>query len=352
MKQKVALLGVFANLVLTIGKFLVALLSGSASVMAEAIHSGVDIVSSLIGFIGVRMSGKPEDEKHPYGHHKFDALGSGLITLILLVTGAGIVYESYGSLMNPEKASIGWLTLLVMGLSAIINEVVARIKIYYGKKENSLILVSDGVHSRVDVFSSIGVFVGLVFVKYFIYADAILALLIGLYIIYESIGLAREAMGSLLDEAADEEVNEEIRSIARKMNVEIDDLKTQKRGAAVSADFDILLNKDLTVKQAEELSVNLRENLIGAIENLKYVSIGIKSHDIESNFVKGVFGKTVSWRRTLGKNRQNLDEGGGRGPMGNCVCPSCGYKVTHERGVPCSKTNCPKCHAKMVREDA
>ena len=131
------------------------------------------------------------DKKHPYGHYKLEVLSGVVITIILFLTGLWIIYESYLGFLEPSKLEMGYLAFGVMIFSAIVNEVMARLKIYYGKKENSISLVSDGVHSRVDVWASIAVLAGLFFSSYWIYADSLLALIIGLYILKESFSLDR-----------------------------------------------------------------------------------------------------------------------------------------------------------------
>jgi len=103
-----------------------------------------------------------------------------------------------------------------MIFSALINEIMARLKIHFGKKENSMALLSDGFHSRIDVFTSLAVFAGLFLTEYWIYADSILAFLVGLYIIKESFSLGREAVDSLLDVSASPEIEEKIKLIANK----------------------------------------------------------------------------------------------------------------------------------------
>ena len=204
MKEKVAKISVLTNVFLALGKISVGFLSGSTSVLAEGIHSGMDIFSAGISLFGIRASNKPIDKEHPYGHYKFEVLSGLAITLILFLTGIFIIYEAYKKLLNPAQIQINYLVLVVMGLSAVINEVMARIKLYYGKKENSISLLSDGVHSRLDVFTSTAVFIGVIVSRYFSFIDPLLSLLIGLYVIKESFSLGKEATDSLLDVSSED----------------------------------------------------------------------------------------------------------------------------------------------------
>jgi cation diffusion facilitator family transporter len=349
MKEKVAVTSILANMILAGGKIIVGVFSGSAAILAEGIHSFMDIFSSAVGYIGIRISKKPSDQEHPYGHYKFEVLTGAIITIILLATGVGIIHEAYQSFLNPEKVKISYLAFGIMILSAAINEIMARVKIYYGKKENSISLLSDGFHSRVDVYASLAVFAGLFLTKYWIYADSLLAFLIGAYIIKKSFSLGKEAVDSLLDVSAGEEIEEKIKTIAKMQNIEISSLKTQKKGSAITANLEIKLPSNLKVEEATKISNSLREKLIKAIESLQYVAIQITSHEVETGFYKPEFGRGFGWQRK-GRFRGEVEEARGEGPDGYCACPKCGYKIPHERGIPCADLKCTKCNLNLKRE--
>jgi len=349
MKEKIAIIAILANIILAVGKIFVGIIASSAAVLAEGIHSFMDVFSSAISYIGIKISKKPSDKKHPYGHYKFEVFSGLLITLILLGTGAWIVYEAYQKFLDPSSIKIPVLAFGVMIFSAVVNEIMARLKINFGKKENSISLLSDGVHSRIDVYASLAIFIGLFLTKYWIYADSLLALLIGLYIIKESFSLGREAIDSLLDVSAGEEVEEKIKLIVAEKKIGISSLKTQKKGSAVTANLEIKLSNNLSVEEATKISNNLRERLINEIESLQYVVIQIQSHEVETGFYKPVFGKGFGWQRR-GKFKGEVEEAAGKGPSGYCICSKCGYKIAHQKGIPCSDLECPKCHIKLMRE--
>jgi len=349
MKEKVATISIAVNAILAGIKIIAGVISNSAAIMAEGIHSFMDIFSSAIGYIGIKISKKPVGQSHPYGYYKFEVLAGIFITLILFATGAGIVWEAYQKFLNPSVIKIPLLALGVMAFSALVNEIMARAKIHFGKKENSMALLSDGIHSRVDVFTSLAVFGGLLLTDYWIFADSVLAFLIGLYIIKESFSLGKEAIDSLLDVSAGEEIEEKIRSIAQKQNIQIASLKTQKKGSAITANLEIKLPNNLRVEDAARVSDDLREKLMAAIQNLRYVAVQITSHEVETGFYKPQFGRGFGWQRK-GRFKGEIQEAQGRGPGGFCVCPKCGYKVCHGRGVPCSTIQCPKCQTNLERE--
>lgn len=349
MKEKIAKIAILTNFLLAGGKIAVGVLSNSASILAEGIHSFSDVFSSIIGYLGIKTSQKPADEKHPYGHYKFEVLAGAIITLILFLTAIWILYEVYQKFSHPSLIKMPILALLVMAISAAINEAMARLKIHFGKKENSIALLSDGFHSRIDVFSSLAVFGGLILSRYWSFADALLAFLIGLYIIKESISLGKEAVDSLLDVSAPKEIEDKIKEIAENQKIKLEELKTQKKGSFYTANLVINLPSNLKVEEASKISENLREKLMDEVENLSYVAIQIKSHDMETSFYKPFFGKGFGWRRR-GRFKGEIKEASGRGPGGYCICKKCGYKTQHERGVPCSSLKCPNCNIPLQRE--
>jgi len=349
MKEKVALISILANVFLAAGKLTAGFLAGSGAVFAEGLHSGIDILSSGISFIGIKIAKKPVDEKHPYGHYKFEVLAGLIITIILFLTGGFILWESIQGFKNPSPVTVGYLSLGVMLVSAVVNEVMARLKIKYGKKEGSVSLLSDGVHSRIDVYTSLVILIGLFLTRYWIFIDSILVLFIGLYIIKESFSLGKEAVDSLLDVSAGEEIEDKIKSIAEKENIKINSLKTQKKGSAITANLEIDLPSKLSVEKATKISNDLREKLISAIESLEYVAIQITSHEVETAFYKPDFGRGFGWQRK-GRFKNEIKEAAGKGPSGYCVCEKCGYKVLHQRGIPCSTIKCPNCNTNLKRD--
>ena len=349
MKEKVAGISILVNAVLAGSKITVGIFSNSVAILADGIHSFLDIFTSTIGYAGIKMANKPSDKKHPYGHYKFEVLGGTIITVILLATGIGIIYKAYQGFLNPEKIEINYLAFGVMIFSVIVNETMARIKIHFGKKENSISLLSDGFHSRIDVYASLAVLLGLFLTKYWIYADSLLALLIGLYVIKGSFSLGKEAIDSLLDVSASDEIEEKIKSIVQTQNIEMSSLKTQKKGSAITANLEIKLANHLKIEEATKISNNLRKKLIDEIETLQYIAIQIISHEVETGFYKPEFGKSFGWQRR-GRFKKETDKATGQGPEGDCVCPKCGYKKPHQRGVPCLELKCPNYNLNLERK--
>ena len=103
------------------------------------------------------------------------------------------------------------------------------------------------------------------------------------------------------------------------------------------------------MEEATKISESLREKLMKEVENLSYVAIQIKSHEVETGFYKPAFGRGFGWQRR-GRFKGKIEEAVGQGPGGYCVCSKCGYKIPHQRGIPCSTLQCPNCKVNLERK--
>jgi cation diffusion facilitator family transporter len=345
MDRKIAALGLLANIILAAGKVIAGLLSRSSSILAEGLHSGMDVISSGISMAGISASRKPVDKDHPYGHYKAEVIAGLFITVILFLTAVWIIYEAVVSFAFPRKPLVGLLSVGVMAFSALTNEAMARLKIKYGRKHDSLSLLSDGVHSRLDVFTSLAVLGGLFLTRWFVHADVLLALLIGLYILRESFVLGRKATDALLDASAGEEVERKIRAIAEEQKITLSGLRTQKRGPVITANLEIELPSTLKIDAATRTADLLREELTKGIGNLDYVVVQIKSREIPAAYHH----PPLRWGRGIGWPGKGRTDREARGHGGACICPACGFAGEHERGVPCSSAICPECGGPLTR---
>ena len=164
--QSVSIISTLVNFFLGAAKLFFGLLTGSLALAADGIHSGMDVFSSLITFWGIKVSQKPVDEKHPYGHWRAESLAGFLVTIILFISGAWILFEAIKRFLGEKPILFSKEAILVIVISIILTELMAQLKFVYGRKYQSLSLVADAEHSRADVFSSIGVLVGLILIKF------------------------------------------------------------------------------------------------------------------------------------------------------------------------------------------
>lgn len=305
--KNLALLSVLVNFILALAKFVVGILIASVSLIAEGIHSALDVFSSAIAYLGIAQLDKEEDEKYPYGRYRFESIAAFVIVIFLAGSALWILWESYQSFLDPQTVEFSTIGIVVMAASIVFNEIMARYKFKVGGEESSLALVADAEHDRADVISSAGVLIGLFIIPYFAYADAIIAGLVGIYIIYESIELARETIDSLVD-VADPEIEKEIKKIANKNDLKIENIKTRKIGAFSFAEIEIDLPANIKLQRATEISKDFEDKLVLGIKNLKQVVVSAKSHDIRSSSINQRFGFGRYRQDGIGRRRKAREE--------------------------------------------
>lgn len=297
MNQKtVSIIAILVNLILTIGKIVLGIIFNLTALIAEGIHSGLDIISSIVAFVGIKSAQKPVDKDHPYGYYRAESLAGFVVVILLAGSAIWILYEGVIRFIHPEEATLSIWAIVIMGLSAIINEVMARLKFYVGNKFSSPALIADGEHSRADVIASLGVLVGIVLIKFWTGADALVAILVGLYILWEVWQIGREITDSLLD-VADLQIEGKIKEICKNQNIIISEIKTRKIGSATLADIKIKLDSKYKIDEASKLTDLLQNTLILKIDKLKSVNISVESHDIERGMLKTSIGGHIKYQR-------------------------------------------------------
>jgi cation diffusion facilitator family transporter len=288
-KESISITSTVVNLILALLKLLVGFWVKSAALIADGIHSGLDIISSFVTYLGIKIARRPADQKHPYGHYRSETIAGFAVTFLLLISALWIIYEGVFSIISGEPHKIGLWALLVVFFSIIVNEGMARIKFKIGKQANNLALIADAEHSRADSISSIAVLIGLIFTRWFIKADGLTAILVGLYILYETYLLSKEIVDNLLD-IANPQIEEQIERICQKQEISLLDIKTRKIGAQNFAELKIGLDPSWKMSKVEQITKKLQNFLIDKIESLKFVIIQVVSHNLRQGYIKSQLG--------------------------------------------------------------
>jgi cation diffusion facilitator family transporter len=264
-KSRVAALSIMSNSSLVVFKLIVGIYSGAVSILSEAIHSGVDLVAALIAFFAVRAAGKPADEEHTFGHGKFENLSAAIEGLLIFVAAGWIIFESIHKLIFPEPVDNLQWGIVVMGISAITNLVISGKLFKVGKETDSAALMADGWHLRTDVWTSAGVAAGLTFYmlgRWYApelnlhWIDPVIAMGVAGLIIKAAWELTSEAVTYLLDASLPKEEEKSITSIIEQKYPSVlnfHNFKTRKAGSERFVEFHIVVNKDLSVKQAHDI---------------------------------------------------------------------------------------------------
>jgi cation diffusion facilitator family transporter len=243
-----------------------------------------------------------------------ETLASLGVVILLAASGIWIAYEGLIQIIKPSAIELGVSGFVVVVISIVANEIMARYKIMIGERENSLVLISDGKHSRADVISSVGVLAGLFVIAFFPMADGIIALIIGLYVLYESFDLGREAADQLIG-VNDQDLETNIAEIFQEKDIDISSLKTRRLGSASFAELTVKLDPMLTVDRAERITKDLEAELLNRISRLHYVVIQVASHDYSQGTYRAGFGRLKGWQRGWQKEKEEFS-----------VPPKAGYR--------------------------
>ncbi|MDR3598973.1 MAG: cation diffusion facilitator family transporter [Desulfosporosinus sp.] len=262
-KIQVASLSVASNTFLTLSKVAIGLASGSVSILSEGIHSGIDMVAAFIALFAVRESGKPADSGHAYGHGKIENVSGTVEAVLIFVAAIMIIVEAIQKIykiMNGVEGRPGDLSLglVIMGVSSILNLIISTRLMRVAKRTDSVALEADALHLRTDVYTSAGVFSGLLFIQVTGWAivDPIIALGVALMIIKASFVLTKEAFAPLVDVSLPDEEREIIREVLRfhaDEFVEFHKLRTRKAGAERQVDLHLVVARFTTVLDVHEL---------------------------------------------------------------------------------------------------
>jgi len=232
LKTRTARLSVISNTLLIIMKLVVGLVTGSVSILSEAIHSSIDLIAAIIAFFAVKISGTPPDERHPFGHGKIENVSGVIEALLIFVASVWIIFEAIKKLIHPEEPGVLVLGVIVMVISAVVNTFVSRRLYKVARETDSVALEADALHLKTDVITSAGVALGLalIWITGWHIMDPIIALMVALLIIYESWMLLRKAFSPLLDTALSPAEIEKLERILNEMNAEYHDLRTRAAG--------------------------------------------------------------------------------------------------------------------------
>jgi cation diffusion facilitator family transporter len=277
-KEGVARLSIISNASLIVLKTTVGLISGSVSIISEAIHSTMDLLAAIIAYLTVRISDNPPDERHPYGHGKFENISGVVEALLIFVAAIWIIVEAVKKIIHQKEIDSISLGFIVMLISAIVNTIVSRKLYKVARETDSVALEADALHLKTDVYTSAGVAAGLLVIwiadllkiKGLHILDPIVAILVALLIIKESWMLLKNAYSPLLDTTLPEKDITEIHKIIERYcneNITYHDLRTRKAGNYRFIDFHLELPEVTTVKEAHDICDSIESEIESRFKN-------------------------------------------------------------------------------------
>ncbi|MCL6639195.1 MAG: cation diffusion facilitator family transporter [Firmicutes bacterium] len=270
--MKVARLSVISNSMLTAAKLAVGISMNSVSVISETVHSGLDLVASLIAFFSVREAAKPADERHRYGHGKFENVASIVEALLIAAAAVMIISHAVPRIYGGGEVEQLGLGAAVMGISAVVNFAVSRRLMQVAKKTESPALAADAWHLLTDVYTSLGVFLGIggMYLTGLKMIDPLVAVGVALLIFKAAYDLLRDSMRSILDVRLPLEEERKICDVLQRYSgefIEFHDLRTRKAGSQRYVDLHLVMPKNSVVAKVhalcERIEAGVREELPG-----------------------------------------------------------------------------------------
>ncbi len=289
---KVARLSIYSNTLLLIIKLAAGFSMGSISVLSEALHSGIDLLAALIANYSVRKAGKPADDVHTFGHGKFENVSGTIEAILIFIAAIIILYKAGEKIIRIGGIDYDLVGagIVIMGISTAVNFYVSRRIMKVAKKAESIALEADAYHLTTDVYTSIGVFIGLILIqltKNPIF-DPILAIIVALIILKASYDLTSRSVSGIMDVRLSDNEENLIKSIISEhysLYAEFHDLRSRMSGAQRFVDLHLVVPKNQHVVDAHEFCDHLEKDIMEKIPNLSLL-IHIEPCEIDCEICK------------------------------------------------------------------
>ncbi len=268
---RVTLLGGAANLALVVFKFVAGIVGGSSAMLADAVHSLSDFVTDVIVIVFVRVSGKPRDTNHDFGHGKFETFATLLIGFILLLVGVGIAWNGVSDIMHVVGGGTlprpGMIALVAAVVSIAIKEWLYHYTIRRGRQLESDAVVANAWHHRSDAFSSLATLIGIggaiVLGERWTVLDPVAAVFVSIFIIFVAGKLMKPSIDELLERSLPGEIESEIERIALSLEGvrEPHNLRTRKIGNIVAIELHVRMDGDVPLARAHDTATHIEQKL-------------------------------------------------------------------------------------------
>lgn len=284
--QKVTLVGSVVNLLLSVGKIAAGLLGRSAAMITDGIHSLSDLLSDIVVLVFVRISSKKIDHDHEYGHGKFETLATLIVSMLLLVVGAGFLVSGVKSILAVVSGEIlprpGYVALVAAIVSIVLKEWLYRYTVAEGKKVDSPVMIANAWHHRSDAFSSVASLVGIggaiLLGEKWTVLDPLVSCVISIAIIVVAVKMAGPSLDELLDGSLPKSMEDEIMRLASGVSGvrNVHNLKTRRNGSSVIIDAHVVVDPDMPVRQSHQIATSVEKALRRKFGAATQISIHIE----------------------------------------------------------------------------
>lgn len=267
----VTLIGSVVNIILTVFKIFAGVLGRSTAMIADGIHSLSDLLSDIVVIVFVKISAKGRDKDHDYGHGKFETFATLIISLMLIVVAVNLMSGGINKIRQildgGEVSSPGMIALWAAVASIVLKEILYHYTIIQGRALNSPMMIANAWHHRSDAFSSVGSLLGIAGAIFlgdkFVILDPITGCVISIFILVMAVKMSVPAIKELLDVSLPDEVEQQIVSTAKSIQgvIDLHELKTRREGPGIIMEGHLVLDSDISLKEAHNISKKVEESL-------------------------------------------------------------------------------------------
>ena len=272
---------IIVNILLSAFKLFAGIFGNSAAMVADAIHSITDLVSTVVALIGIKLAGRKPDECHPYGHERYECIATLILAGLISVVGIGIGWTGVQMIVTGQFNEVSLPGLVAM-VAAIVSIVVKEGVYWYvravAKKIDSSALMADAVHSRADGLSSIGSLIGILGARMgFPVLDSVAAIVICLFILKTAVSIFMDAIGRLTDKACDSATIAQMQDVILAQDAVdgIDRLRTRVAGNRIYVDVDICVNASATLNEAHDIAQCVHDAIEREFPKVKHCMVHV-----------------------------------------------------------------------------
>ena len=269
--RRITLWGAVMNLILTAGKIVAGIFGRSAAMVADGIHSLSDLLSDAVVLVFTHISSKGKDRDHSFGHGKFETLATLIVSIILVTVGGNLMSNGIRSIIGvfngTDIPKPGYIALIAAAVSIALKEWLYHATVRVGRKTGSTVVIANAWHHRSDALSSIGSLIGIggaiVLGDKWTVLDPLASCMISIAIIVVAVKMALPSLAELLETSLPEDIEKEIIRIASSVKGvnDIHDLKTRRNGISFIIDAHIVVNPDISIVEAHDISTDVEEAL-------------------------------------------------------------------------------------------
>lgn len=282
--KKVTLIGALVNALLGTIKMIGGIIFHSHALMADGAHSFSDLFTDLMVLFASKYGSQDADESHPYGHQRIETAATLLLALLLSLAGAGIAWDAWDELLRADNNIPGWLSIPIISISIIANELLFYYTRSVGRRINSPLITANAWHHRSDAASSLVVLIGLIgSLAGFAYLDPMAAIIVGLMIIKMGWDYGWNSVKELVDTAVEPELLAKIEQVIQNIDgvVKIHQLRSRYMGSDVLIDVHILVPPRISVSEGHYIAQHVHHALVDQIDSVKDVIVHVDPEDDE-----------------------------------------------------------------------